>query len=310
MFQNNIRTPYALVIVAWSVILGVGGATVASGQSGVVAHWAFEGSAVDSGPNSLNGTLMGDAGFGGGKVGGALQLDGAGDYVDIHDPSGAFPAVLGGLSQGTISTWFKFDTFPTNGELHPIFYMGDATIGQGLQGPAKLSATLEVGHFFENDAKLYWTTYSDAHTPTMCFDTGFNLVEGQWYHFAVTVGPTGNTGYLNGQELVDRHYNFADASSPEFLEDVPAQEEVWIGRGFLASTPTIHYFPGTIDEVLVYDRPLTSTEVADYYAATVPEPATLGLLGLGALAILRPSFVRLVCGTLGGDARRDDGSEC
>ena len=278
-----------LAATAYLLVLLIASPAAAQDPTGLVAQWSFDEAVgvttADAGPNDLDGELINGAQFADGVVGNGLRLDGMNDYVSVTD-GGAFPAAIGALSQGTISTWFRFDVMPETGEIYPIFYMGDATIPSGTQGPAKLSATLEVGHFFANDAKLYWTTYSGGHTPTMCFDTGFNLNPGQWYHFAVVVDPTGNTGYLNGQELTGRHYNFADASSPEFLEDVPTQEEVWFGRGFLASTPTEEYFPGAIDEVLIYDRLLSGAEIADYYAS-VPEPAIMSLLALGGSALLR-----------------------
>jgi hypothetical protein len=44
-------------------------------------------------------------------------------------------------------------------------------------------------------------------------------------------------------------------------------------------------FDGAIDDVRIYDRALSGTEVADLYA--LPEPATLALLALGGLAMLR-----------------------
>ena len=106
--------------------------------------------------------------------------------------------------------------------------------------------------------------------------------------------PTGNTGYLNGQELTNRHYNFADASSPEFLEDISAPEKVWIGRGFVSSQTWDHYFSGMIDEVLVYDRPLSAAEIGNYYQSIAPEPATMGMLVLGGLALMRRRSKRVV----------------
>ena len=44
---------------------------------------------------------------------------------------------------------------------------------------------------------------------------------------------------------------------------------------------------GIIDDVAIFDRALSDNEIAAHYAAFVPEPATLALLSLGGLALLR-----------------------
>ena len=269
MFRNNVLAFWAHVFVAWMLSLIAAGFTLAADPNGLVAYWALDGSAADAGPYSLDGTLIDGAGFADAILGDGLHLDGIDDYLDVTDASGAFPAVLGGLGQGTVSVWFKFDGLPDTRVIYPVFYMGD-----GVGGPGQSSVTIEIGHFDPGNTKLYWTSLRNDQqpVPTLCFDTGFNLQQGQWYHYAVVVDPTGNTGYLNGQELTDRHYNFADALSPEFLEDISVQEKVWIGRGFLGFDTRDHYFPGTIDELLIYDRPLSGVEISRYYQSTVTEP--------------------------------------
>ncbi len=281
MFERNILgllksllTPGRLAVgIAALIIVVAAGPAFAVDPNGLVAYWPLDNSVADSGPNSLDGTPLNGVGFGDGILGNGLQLDGVDDYVNVTD-AGAFPAVIGGLSEGTISVWFKFQGTTTWGEIFPIFYMGD-----GVGGAGQTSAIIEIGHFDAGNTKLYWTTFRDdlQNEPTMCFDTGFNLLPDQWYQFAAVVGPSGNTGYLNGQELTDRHYNFADASSPEFLDDISVQQVTWIGRGFLGFNTPDQYFPGEIDEVLIYDRPLSATEMLDYYNS-VPEPTTMTLL--------------------------------
>lgn len=89
--------------VAQAGLIDFGGAAQAVDPNGLVAHWSMNGSAVDAGPHSLDGTLVGDATFAPGIHGDSVTLDGDGDYVNIEDPLGTLPTALGGLSEGTIS---------------------------------------------------------------------------------------------------------------------------------------------------------------------------------------------------------------
>jgi len=75
---------YKRLIYLVSIVLVL--STAGSASAELVAYWKFdEGSgttAFDSSGNGLNGTLMGDTQWAAGKMGGALEFDGDGDYVD------------------------------------------------------------------------------------------------------------------------------------------------------------------------------------------------------------------------------------
>ena len=241
----------------------------AANPAGLVGHWGFDEASgtvtADQGPNDLDGTLLGGAQFSQGVLGGGVQLDGLDDYVDITTAGDSFPSVVGDLSEGTISLWFSFDRLTGPNEVFTMFYLGD-----GTEGTSQDSLVVEIGHFNAVNSTLYFTVYDDA-VPSLCFDTVVTnpLNTDQWYHFAVTVGPGGNTGYLNGQELFDRHYNFGDASGTEFLGAVDEKQEMWVGNGYLAHILDQQFFSGGVDEVLVYDRVLSAAEVSDYYQSVL-----------------------------------------
>ena len=63
-----------------------------------------------------------------------------------------------------------------------------------------------------------------------------------------------------------------------------------IAFGRLGKNYTGRYLDGMLDEMALFDRALTAEEVMDHYLGlceVIPEPATLSLVGLGVLALLR-----------------------
>jgi len=235
-------------------------------NDGLVAYWSFEASGsdvvVDCSGNGLDGVTNGAS-----RSDGALEFDGEDDYVDIYDGSGK----ISSLSKGTISLWFKFDTYPDGGSsksgpavIQPIFYVGD-----GIGGLTNSSLIIEIGHSpLREDSKLYFTVFTGCgeplERPIQCFDTIFELYTESWYHFVAVVGSNFNTGYLNGVELTERKYNFGDAKDTYFLADVCDPAVCWIGKGGFAFFG-IDYFDGMIDEVRIFDRPLSGTEIEQLY---------------------------------------------
>lgn len=81
---------------------------VGNASADLVAHWQFDESsgsvAHDASGNGNNGTLKGDPQWVAGRIGGAIQLDGNGDYVDVGSVG------ISGTDQRTIAGWVKAST--------------------------------------------------------------------------------------------------------------------------------------------------------------------------------------------------------
>ena len=83
----------------------------------------------------------------------------------------------------------------------------------------------------------------------------------------VVVGQNYNTGYLDGVEMYNRIYNFGNSYYSQFFEDAVVHEKLWLGRAYWDQTN--QYFDGTIDELRIFDRDLTQSEVIELYGDTI-----------------------------------------
>lgn len=164
------------------------------------------------------------------------------------------------LTEGSISLWFRFEKQGMNQSIMPIFFAGSSE-----EHPQNL-IILEVGHNRQSNQKLYFTVVKDNVIP-LCFDSRINLQPEEWYHFVVTVGNKGNTGYLNGIEMVDRHYNFGDSSQQNFFSQIPINH-AFLGYGSTKYpiSPRFENFPGQIKNFMIFDHALDQNEVAVLYS--------------------------------------------
>ncbi|MFR9603840.1 MAG: LamG-like jellyroll fold domain-containing protein [Rikenellaceae bacterium] len=99
-----------------------------------------------------------------------------------------------------------------------------------------------------------------------CVDSRTNLSENEWYHYVAVVSQEGNTVYINGKELKDRRYNLgSDSSYTTFFNDVPTKELLSIGYGKYSQEDPFYSFNGYIDEVMIFDKPLSKKEIEKLY---------------------------------------------
>jgi uncharacterized repeat protein (TIGR01451 family) len=177
----------------------------------------------------------------GGRYGQAVQFDGVNDFIE------GWPNVSE-TSYG-VSLWFK--TSCTN--------CGIFSVDRGSLGSAGIDR-----HIYLSGGNLCTWVYDSE---TIC-TSGVNYADDVWHHVVHTFG-----GSVGGQRIyVDgalRRSGTLDHS------DFTRQTGVNIGFANLAGND---YFSGLIDEVVIYDRALSETEIGIlYYTAAID----LGLLAPG-----------------------------
>ena len=236
----------SLVAAALAILLAVG-ISITSGDplntrgatapGTLEAEWRFDENngriALDSSGHNLNGAFHGRPMRVPGLMGGAVQFDGAKDYIDFGHST---PLRLTGSM--TITAWIRSTSFPVDdaaivSQLANSGYQLDTTVDKGPR---------TIGFKLTNACGGLMARYGA--TP---------LVTGTWYHVAGVYDAQAKTMdvYLNGRP--DNGFLLGPVTGSQ----LSSRSSVYVGRRPMETFE----FAGSIDDVRIYSSALTKTEI-------------------------------------------------
>ncbi|MCB8927645.1 MAG: tandem-95 repeat protein [Ardenticatenaceae bacterium] len=225
------------------------------------AYWAFnEGSGsstADLSGNELTASLAGDTSFTTTlptvptfSNSYALSFDGSDDWVAVPDSNNIN---LGTFSQRTVMVWFRVDDVNLNSRRQIIWEEGGT--GNGL-------------NIYLYDGALYGGAWSSNSAWDGTWISSTNVISGQWHHAALVLDSTSTSGpeanalqfYLDGQlvesgEGAQLGNHTGDIGIGDIINDTKFADGSTVNGG------GGHGFAGLIDEVQVYNVPLTQTDI-------------------------------------------------
>ncbi len=242
-----------LVVFVVSLWLITGSVCLAK-TKGLVAYWSFDGGKGNIAKDSVSGndgTIYG-ATWVKGISGKALFFDGKDDYIDCGND-----ASLNITGSITIEAWVKFDFLldysSSTGKLLGI-------AGKGMPDSSEPNAGWWFGYDNRNNGKSFcYTCFGNSAGGSAGGENNFGGVyytftPDQFYHVVVTAAESTGRLYINGAQ-----HGSAKAFSNLVLSDTT--RSLRIGR----LSTSGYYFNGTIDEVRIYNRVLSASEVKNCY---------------------------------------------
>lgn len=223
--------------------------------NGLVAYYPFSGNANDASSNGNNGTLFGTATFGVDRFGNSnacLSLSGAASGVDIPSLSNSTYQPL------TYSAWFWINSYNGTMTLMGREECGDTTQGAICIYSQPGVATNQLVYYGggANDG-----SFSQTVPPTK-----------QWCEMVFTIDQSGNPNfYFNGT-------NVSLMGSPQ--PGTPLDFRIGASAAGGCSPGGRYFWNGLIDDVRVYNRALSASEVQELYLyesqpePCIPHPAT------------------------------------
>jgi hypothetical protein len=199
----------------------------------LISVWHAENNANDSNGTN-NGTLQNGATFIGGKIGQSFDFDGVNDYISIPDSPSLRPATA-----LTAQGWFKFDSIVGGTANHLISKPYGSSFGNSYV-------------MWIQDGRI-WIGVCDSPTNCTFADTGYVVQLGVWYHIAMTFDDAANSMkcYVNGAEVGSFTTNITIAYD---------NHPLLIGGELTNEIPGF-FQDGQADEVSIYSRALTATEI-------------------------------------------------
>jgi hypothetical protein len=175
-----------------------------------------------------------------GKLGGALTLNGANQYL-------ATTTTQNNPANFTMELWFKTTT-TSGGQL---IGFGDA--GSGASG------THDRQLYMTNGGQLIFGTNPGS---IATISSGSTYNDGAWHHVAATGGSAGLTLVVDGTRVATDGTTTSAGNYTGYWRPGYDSLSGW------PSAPTSNFFAGTLDEIHVFSRQLTDAEIkGDYTAA-------------------------------------------
>jgi hypothetical protein len=219
---------------------GTGSATlVITIASGPVAYWKLDdgsgSSAADSSGNGNTGTLVNGPTWTSGQVNGALSFNGKNQYVTVPAPSGSSLDL--DSAPVTIAAWINTNSITTQ---QAILLRGSANgISQGNQG---------YGMWVNSNGKINVGSAGGGN-----LNSNTAITAGAWHHVTGIINGTASKVYIDGVDQTPSSVNVGVVKSSLTLT---------IGASLnTAQTGYVGFFNGSLDDVRVYNRVLSTTEI-------------------------------------------------
>ena len=270
------------------LLVFVGSACAADTTTGLVGWWKMDDGAgtvvTDYSGNGNNGTLQyGNAWIAGGgidfSINPVVQPWGDINNRGITFDNAALVADMGLTNQITLSytaTWTEAEAFPGGNQAH-FTYSGTTTDGTNILSSFKNDPQSNFSRNQVGNTGFYlWGTFNESNPDLFIFKNGKTWGD----YITITETTDFTTGayamYIDG-ELYAAAYDPTPNVTGSFA-DLAA-----FAIGECIGSEDYRSFQGKMNDFKIYNRALSADDVA----ALVPEPATLALLGLGSLALIK-----------------------
>jgi hypothetical protein len=228
--------------------LAISGTVMADLNTGLVAHWSFDGNTLDSSVNHLDGLGYGTVTYVSGIAGQAIKFDGTSTYINAGNSS------LFDVNKHSIVAWINPSDISNNmiiGKVNPFEY---ETIGLSLNKKYLMTwfaTDMEVNHGLKSSK---------------------TITTNQWYQVAETYDGKYVYFYING---------VLNGKKPRTGVIRTNTNDLAIGRhgGDADQGEDSLFFNGLIDEVSIYNRALTADEIASLYNQSIPVNGTISSMG-------------------------------
>jgi hypothetical protein len=233
-------------------------------KTGLVAYYPFSGNANDSSTNANDGTVYGSTltidRFG--NTNSAYSFNGTNNYIEVvHSSTLQFA-----LHQQSISCWVKITQIPISIDEQAIFekmeqHLGTDPTGNSAQGFKVV---------FASSGDIYYSIKSGSSSNWCSVTIPINLLSmNQYYNIAFTNNNDSLKSYLNGVKInstkIPSGTTIGTNSSPFLIG-----KELWTSNG-----ANMDYFKGILDDIAIYDRALTDSEIDSVYNS--PNPIITGI---------------------------------
>lgn len=222
--------------------------------AGLVSHWMMDdgsGSVATDSVGGHDGLLQGDATWAEGFIGGALRLDGNGDYVDCGNQ-----AAFNITDAVTLAAWVQARNDFAYPDWSGIIMRGGPNID-----------TYALYYHWSSKRLGFKTTGTNPNWLASNTNAAAALFDGDWHHVAATYDGTTKRVYLDGVEIIN-------AASVGKIET--SNGRLLLGAGRDQNPPTL-FVAGRIDDARLYKRGLPVNDVKALMPpklqAYEPEPA-------------------------------------
>ena len=254
---------YFLMLTLTIIVFSHNGYTEPVVTDGLVSYWTFDEQDIAGGTvkdvwGENDGKIVGAPKIVDGQVGEALEFDGADDYINLTNLGDFGEQVGTSTFEAWVKTSFKKDWTT-------LFKVLDQ--GCNMAWAIDVNRSAKAGFPFAEDIVHYYVRQkSAAGCNAIAVEIEFPISDGKWHHIVFAIVDTAESEisvYMDGepQEII-----VGDTKKLDTF--IPFVEPVYIGAANNRGNVERH-FPGIIDEVRIYNRPLTADEVTRNFESKI-----------------------------------------